>query len=88
LQRHPNGAEVDPIEKVRIADICGSAFSVVDAVDPFLCSTLVHIDHRSLDLDLFIWELIRAETEIGLTGIYEAFSSVSIAVEVQRQQWF
>jgi hypothetical protein len=53
------GTEVVPIDEVRVADVGGIGFPVVDAVSSFLGSVLVHVGHGPLDLCLFVWELIR-----------------------------
>jgi hypothetical protein len=52
------GVEVVPVYEVRVADIGGNSFPVVNSVSPFLGSALVHVGHGPLDLCLFIWELI------------------------------
>jgi hypothetical protein len=53
------GAEVVPIYEVRVADIGGNSFPVVNTVSPFLGSALVHVGHGSLDFHLLVRELIQ-----------------------------
>jgi hypothetical protein len=52
-------AEVVPIDEVRIADVGGSGFPMVNAVSPLLGSALVHVGHGSLNFCLLVRELVR-----------------------------
>jgi hypothetical protein len=52
------GAEVVPIYEMRVADIGGNGFPMVDTVSPFLGSALVHVGHGPLNFRLLIRELI------------------------------
>jgi hypothetical protein len=53
------GVEVVPIYEMRVADIGGNGFPMVDTVSPFLGSALAHVGHGPLNFCLLVRELIR-----------------------------
>jgi hypothetical protein len=83
---HPEAqAEVVPVDEMGVADVGGSGFPMVNPVNPFLGSPLVHVGHCPLNFCLFVFELVRSEMEVCLTGIDKSLSFLPVSVKVWRE---
>ena len=78
--------EVVPVHKIIYTGVGQKHFPVVYSGNPSLGTVSRHVSHGPLDFRLFIQKLIRSESEIGLTSMYEVFARNVVSVVQLRKR--
>ena len=82
------GSEVLPVKKPIRLGIFRLLFPFEYLCGPFRCLASFHVGHSPHDLCLLVSELVRAESDIGLAGVYECQTFSAFPIKVRRQGRF